>query len=295
MSTITLHPFPRVDKNQVAWKPWMVMLNDEQSDLMDIADDWDPNSSLTISAGVAISNLNRHDLRAPVESKPLLKLTAACQETATTFASEASLESFPGGRYIGSVDVDIDTRRIEGQLVVQAYVLLPVVDNSGQTVPWLMNRIIAESQQLKIGLSADNRGFPTSAVSFKDAGWYPAPWRFDLECTDLADTFNNSIRLYLNQDDKAIVDLIKGKNPSNIREQLVASIHRVLLLTVDRLSNTFGTDRTPDEIADEYPESIAAAARRSAVEHLNLEGLSEALDLIRENPEVLEYLILAKL
>lgn len=295
MSTITLDPFPRLDNKQISWKPWVFMLNGKQTDEMSISDDWDPNSKLTVSAGAVVTGLSHAELRAPAEAAPVLKLAAACQDTAKTFVGEVVLDRL-GARadYAGSVELDVDTTKIEGQLIVHADIVLPVADQSGKAVPWLKNRIIAESQQLKIGLSEDSRGFPTSTASFRQEGWYPAPWRFDLECTDLSDTFNNSIRLYLNQDDKDVRALIDSGKPASMREQLVASIHRILLLTADRLSHNVEPDKTPDQIAEEYPESIAAAARRSAVEHLSLETLDEALDLIRENPEELDYLIMAK-
>ncbi|OFT96224.1 hypothetical protein [Brevibacterium sp. HMSC22B09] len=294
MSTITLHPFPRLTNSQLNWTPFALMLNGAPTDIMDLADDWDPNSKLTISAAVTINDLNRDELRAPETSVPVLKLTVACQDTATTFVGEVVLDESADHRCTGSVELDIDTEKIENQLIVQAVVVLPVSGGAGRTVPWLNNRIIAESRQLRIGLSAENRGFPTSAASFKEEGWYAAPWRFDLECSDLSDTFNNSIRLYLNQDDKNVLELVKSGKPKDLREQLVASIHRVMLLTAERLSHSYGPKTSSDQIAETYPDSIAAAARRSAVEHLGLESLDEALSLIRENPEELEYLIMAK-
>lgn len=294
MSTITLHPFPRLTSDQLNWAPFSITLNDAPTDVMDLADDWDPNSKLTISAAVTINGFNRDELRAPETSVPILKLTVTCQDTAATFVGEVVIDEYADRRCEGSVELDIDTKKIENQLIVQAVVVLPLSDGAGRTVPWLKNRIIAESRQLKIGLSAENRGFPTSAASFKEEGWYAAPWRFDLECSDLSDTFNNSIRLYLNQDDKDVLKLVKSGKPKELREQLVASIHRVMLLTAERLSHSYGPKMSSDQIAEAYPESIAAAARRSAVEHLGLESLDEALSLIRENPEELEYLIMAK-
>lgn len=294
MNTITLSPFPRLERQQVAWSPFAFMLNDEPSEPTAIANEWDPNATLTVSIGVKVADLDHDELSAPVRATPVLKLTAACQDTATTFVSEVALDGVTPHRFTGSTVLEIDTRKIEREIIIYAAVVLPVADNSGKTVPWLRNRIIAESKRLKISLASGIRSFPTSAASFKEEGWYPVPWRFDLMSTELSDDFNHAVRLYLNQDDKQVLQLVNGRDSQNMRDQLVASIYRVLLLTAERLRRGLQPDTTPDRVADEFPESIAAAARRSAVEHLGLGSLDEALNMLRENPEELEYLIMAK-
>lgn len=303
MSTISIHPYPRLDSNAVTWGNWILRHNDKLSSEFDLDRDWDVLSQLKVEiavevklpAGTLDTSQLYNQLDAPLGSKPTMHVLVACPETLATFEKRVSLEH-EADKLRASANVDIESSRVFGSLILRAWITLPVADPQGGSIPWLENRIVAVAVQKRLRLTLGEMvpEFPTKAISFKEENhlYNNAPWYFEVECHDLRTPFSHdSFELVLNADNSDVLKMIEGKDPKNLLNQLKASLARVQLQTVLRLSEETSDQDSIDEIAQDYPSSITASAQRIAVDHLYRRSLADALNLLRDNPAEFEYLI----
>ena len=293
-STVRIYPFPRFHEKHVKWGQWQIQIDGDAVESTDVPDRWDPNSEILISISVDIVELQKSRLQTST-SLPSLWAAVACRETGRTFSQTVPLrfKANRAARLTAEALLKVDASRIESNLDLSAMLTAPVSRPDLGSPTWLQRRIVAEGPISRINLDREIREFPTSAISFEAEGWFDAPWRIDLMASHLSDNFSTAIRLHFNEDYKNVVELIKGRNRGNTREALHAAILRVLLHTAFALSRNLTDSETPDEIASDFPESIGAAAHRAATDHLKLRSLYEALVLIRDNPEELDYRIAA--
>ncbi|WP_432790469.1 hypothetical protein QYM46_01470 [Brevibacterium sp. K11IcPPYGO002] len=145
---------------------------------------------------------------------------------------------------------------------------------------------------MRLPLDTELDGFPTSSYSFDKEGMPAAPWRLVVSADELEAPFAHSIRLELNEDFAPVRKLISGNPDPHVVRELDAAIVRVLIATATRLSSTIADQKSVEEVAAEYPESVVAAAQRAAEHYLQM-SLSAAVKSYRLTPEQHEYEVVA--
>ncbi|WP_350270230.1 hypothetical protein AAFP32_00910 [Brevibacterium sp. CBA3109] len=178
--------------------------------------------------------------------------------------------------------------RIDGNVVSQVLTVRTELIGEDNSQPWLRRRIVAEGPTLRVPLDAELDGFPTSSYSFDKEGMPEAPWRLVVSADELEAPFAHSVRLELNEDFAPVRKLIGGNPELYVVRELDATIVRVLIASAARLSSTDARDKTLEEVAAEYPDSIAAAAQRASEQYLQM-SLSAAIKSYRLTPDKHDY------
>lgn len=216
MKAIQLYPYPRLDS--VEWSQLELAVNGRPVDPAQLAHRWDANStiSLSLSATAPTDDLRKY-------GTPTLTLSAGCSETAES-ATDSS--PFTSGATLSSATaaVTLNGSRLAQQMEIRATLNSPYGQEG-----WLHRRIIAERPAERIALQSELRGFPTSAQSFLELQWRPAPWSLHINATDLSDPFAHSIRLILNVDYPRVEELIEGRSQPHVGTALNAAILRALM------------------------------------------------------------------
>lgn len=288
MTKAVFYPYPRLDAPHVRWSEWSVSVDGREVAIVDLADSWDANSELvfrrTVTIGVdAYRNLGGGEVR--------LILTASCKHTAITRYAAAAL-TFDRASGTAVADVRIAGRDISEALELRSKIVLPVPAKLGEQrgPAWLSTRVVAEAKSADIRLSSDTDAFPTVAYSFEEHGILDAPWRISINAEEPEAPFLHSIRLELNEDYSLIRDLMDGKPNATVEAELDASITRALVGGIARMSEITHADTRMDQIAAEYPDSLAAGAQRATKTYLK-RSLDAAIRLYRTRPEDFEYLL----
>lgn len=279
MTKQRLYPYPRIAAKNLEWGEWMLKINGNlvAEDLL--ADEWDANSELILGISVQAERDSISDLG--VDS-PKLALTATCPSTAyADYADSAFLLDQ------GSMTATVGLKVVGGD-VSQLLLVQPEIIGVDRAEQWLDRRILAKGPSLRIPLDTELDGFPTSSYSFDQRGLPEAPWRLIISADELEATFAHSVRLELNEDYASVRKLIKGNPDPHLARELDAAIVRVLIATASRLSTGSNEGRSPDDVAGEFPDSIAAAAKRASEQYLQL-SLSAAVRSYRLTPEKHEY------
>lgn len=279
MSKQRLYPFPRIAAKELDWGEWDLRINGNQASYSSISDAWDASSELVLGISVRVSpdSLSSLDIQ-----NPKLAITATCPSTAFAIYADAELRS-ESSSATATAEV-----RIAGSDVSQVLVIRPEVVGDDQSQPWLRRRILGEGPSLRIPLDTEMDGFPTSSYSFDQRGMPEAPWRLVVSADELEAPFAHSIRLELNEDFKPVRKLIAGNPEPHVVRELDAAIVRVLIATAARLSSGRAEGRSPDDVAAEFPDSIAAAAQRASEQYLHL-SLAAAVKSLRLTPQKHEY------
>lgn len=285
MSRTLLYPYPRLQLAAPSWSAWKIVVDSHEVSSTEFTDAWDANSALEFSLSVSIPSEALLRMRG---SNPVLLLSASCAETAFTATAETPFIASPTS-LTAAGHLSLSGSEISQKLTLRAQVLLPVAAQGGAP-EWTSRRIVGEARALELELDSDLSGFPTSARSFSAAHLPDAPWDIKVTATDLSDSFSNSIRLYLNEDYPLIRELMNGKPKSHVEAELSASIARTLLNTSRRLWDMAPEVESPDAVAEEHPDSIAAAGKRAAGTYLRV-TLAEAIHLMRSRPETVEFRI----
>ncbi|WP_166969168.1 hypothetical protein [Brevibacterium atlanticum] len=279
MSRQRLYPFPRLTAGDLDWGDWTIQLNGSQTTISAISEDWDSNSVLTLGTTV---RANTHQLSSVGVRNPKLALSVACPSTAFSSGKDVQLQL---GQSSMTAEAEVT---VEGSLVSQVLTVRAQVIGDDESEPLLRRRIVAEGPTLRLPLDTELDGFPTSSYSFDKQGMPEAPWRLLVSADELEAPFAHSIRLELNEDFAPVRKLISGNPDPHVAHELDAAIVRVLIATAARLSSGNEPQKLPEEVAAEYPDSVAAAAQRASEQYLRL-PLSAAVKSYRLAPEKLEY------
>lgn len=285
MSRTLLYPYPRLQPAALSWSAWRIVVDGHEVSPTEFTDAWDANSAMEFSLSVSIPSEALLRMRG---SNPVLLLGASCADTAFTNTAETPFIASPTS-LTAAGNLSLSGSDISQKLTLRAQILLPV-DARGGAPEWTSRRILGEVRPLELELDSDLSGFPTSARSFSAAHLPDAPWDIKVTATDLSDSFSNSIRLYLNEDYPLIRELMNGKPKPHVEAELSASIARTLLNTSRRLWDMAPEVESPDALAEEHPDSIAAAGKRAAGTYLRV-NLAEAIHLLRSRPETVEFRI----
>lgn len=282
---VTVDPYPRLDSSQpdqVRWSALRWVVDGEEVEADRIRDRWDRNSTLSLKIGVSVG---REALGRIGSETAEMAVTLACRSTGWCESRRSSLvDGFSkSGPLRTVVDIDAPGRDLAEEITVDAVLTAPF-HAGGSVGDWLSRRIIAAMTTARISLSDQEPGFPTSAVSFAAKGWPPVPWSLRFRSFEPQDAFSTSARIYLNQDLRAVSRMIDGGGDSQSQAALKMTIMRGILQHVGACAD----DHPLDCIAEEHPESLAAAAYRTATQHLRYASLAEAMSDLRNRPHILE-------
>lgn len=286
MSKLVLFPYPRLADSEVHWSDWTVSLDGHNTSADEVADAWDAKSQMffRISARVGMNALKNIG-----GGRLSLMVTASCRDTAYTATSTSEFIHDPESANAQG-QVMLAGRDVAESVELRAKILLPVEAEASSDSRVLCRRIVAESRAVKVPLNSDLAGFPTTSYSFNDHKIPDAPWRIEVTADELEAPFSQSVRLHLNEDYPLVRELMDGSPRPFVEAELTASITRVLIASVAALADNEMHGRSPDTVAAENPESIAAAAKRATEQYLK-KSLNAAVKDLHLQPERLEYAI----
>lgn len=282
MSRVILYPYPRLDQKDVTWNEWTAQLDGRTIALEEIADAWDTDAKLTFGLQVSTSPEALRTAQADARLTRLV-IAASCRDTAFTATSETGLIS-DGMTLTATAEVTVSGHDVSEALDLKAHLIAPLPDDA----VWLNRRILADARPRRVALDSSLAGFPTVAFSFNSESVPDAPWRLVVSAEDAEAPFAHSVRLELNEDYALIRELLDGQISSLVQAELDSSISRVLIGTVARLMDSATDHRSPDDLAAEAPDSIAAAAERAAKQYLK-KSLNAALKEYRLHPDRFEH------
>lgn len=282
MSRVVLYPYPRIHQNDITWNEWTAQLDGRTIDLEEIADAWDADADLTFGLHVSTSP---EALETAQADKRLARLVvaASCRDTAFTATSEAGFIS-DGKVLTATAEITVPGHDVSEALDLKAHLIAPLPDGTS----WLNRRIIADARPRRVALDSSLAGFPTVAFSFNAESVPDAPWRLVVIADDAQAPFAHSVRLELNEDYTLVQELLDGQISSLVQAELDSSISRVLIGTVSRLMDSTSGHWSPEDLAAEAPDSIAAAAQRASKQYLK-KSLNAALKDYRLQPERFEH------
>lgn len=297
MSAISrIDPFPRVDNPSTpadllpSWGPVSMNIDGVATRSGEAAGAWDRNSNFSIHVPVSLSTEGLEHLRT---EEIFLSATLSCRATCRSATAKTKLARVGEDILRGEVTVELLGSEVDEELVLEA-VLVAAYSPRVDSAPWLRRRVVASMESIRVVLGDEERGFPTSAVSFDEQKWPDAPWRILVDATDPADSFSRCVRLYLNQDMSVAKKIIEEKASDSLMKLLQMSIVRALLEWASRVHEP--TLECPlDETAAEHPDSVAAAARRSATQHLGYASLNECLEQLKSRPDSFEMQLMSRM
>lgn len=278
MAALVLHRYPRLPRDAHRWFTWAARVDSWAGNLNEVADRWDANSTITFMLDVEVALAAAQDLEVADEID--LLVTASCSPTAVSVSSRVRLER-RGDSLRARAEVKLHGHQLAEKARLTAVLVAPFGD-----LPWLRDRIIAEGPTARVALRQEAQGFPVSVVSFDAEGWRASPWRFEVLATHPADTFDQALRLFVNEDFPEAAALLDGSGSKMARTLLEAAIARQLIATASYLAQA--TTQELDAVAAENPDSVAAAGAKAANRYFG-SSLKDTCRLYREQPERFEH------
>lgn len=280
MSKVTLSPYTRLRSSGVVWNPWSVSIDERPIALNEVADQADAHSALTFAVEVTVPVVELEKLGLQSNNLELV-VSVSCSATAFSKSGTVRLTTVESS-YNAAATVTISGDAVAESLSLRAHII-----SRSEKSHWLARRILATAPVERVPLDSEQIGFPTVSFSFGSAGLPDAPWRLIVDADEPEASFMHSVRLELNEDFPLVCDYLDGKNVPLISSQITALIVRVLVGTIARLVADDYAGRSPDEIALDEPDSIAASAARAAKNYLN-STLGRAVSEYQAHPEVFE-------
>lgn len=133
-------------------------------------------------------------------------------------------------------------------------------------------------------------GFPTSAISFEEAGRFRVPWMVEVdELVELEQSYTSAVRLYVNTDLQAGMKIIDTTAPDETFQLIEADIQFAVLHALRPISEAL-SETELKETAEQNPQSFIAVGLQYAG-NLKL-PLKEAMRISHEEP--LKFLAYAR-
>lgn len=279
MSKVVFYPFPRLQS--VNWSELTATVEGAAYTFDQLPDLWDSNSEATFRVSAAIDRAVFEVVEADLASTRLV-IEVTSRDTAYSSVKEASFV-YKADSLEATVEIDVTGSSVSESLEISTSIIAPVDE-----IRWLRRRVISTGPGVRVPLNSDMVGFPTSAFSFNEEQLPAAPWRLVMSAEDLEAPFAHSVRLELNEDFQVVREFIEGKANPSVRAELVSTIARVLIGTIAGIKLTSNDSRSAEEISEEAPDSITAAASRASAQYLG-SSLDAAIGLYIRQPELFDY------
>lgn len=232
---VTAYPYKRIRSSACLWDE-LEILYPEDANFENLSEKWDYDVDLEIKVSVELSErmLSADQLAGLDEIK--LAVDVHCPVTMwrnyMVAVPEASAE-IGTRRY--SVIVQIPGCMVSERLDIRPYLIAPTL------VPFfrepISQVIMSEGPSKSLILENSLAYFPTSILSFSEANWASAPWRFELTAGTLEDLYANCSRLYVNSD-KKVSEVLSNAEDGPLNANAVTAITRdVMLVTLMKLSS----------------------------------------------------------
>lgn len=274
----------QIKSKYVVWNEWTARVNGNQINLDLLADYWDDQSVVEFEIGLELKSKSIEDRAKNIE----LLATVACQATATIKSKRVALKP-NGPHFENSLVIGFQGKELAHNVRMSANLIEQ--QQMTEDKSWIAELIVASHKTQLVNLISGHRDFPVSGFSFKERHEPDIPWKFEISFSDISECFYTSFRLLLNSDFSKIKKFETGKEDSVTRSALEKAIMSALLHSTCRAYFSVDNSRSSDEIAFESPDSVAAAARRIAVEQLEYESLERALIMCVQSPHLVEQRI----
>lgn len=232
---ITAYPYKRIKTSACLWEDYEIIYPTDCS-FEDISEKWDYDVDLELKVAVELSEL----ALAPEQREGLdgirLVIDAHCPSTMwRDYEVDGAEIVVDAGTRKYSASIQIPGHLVSELLEVRTYLVGPIV------VPFfgkeISQVILAEGPSKTIFLENSLAYFPTSILSFSEANWVDAPWRFELSPGTLDDLYINCSRLYINSD-KEISEILSNSEGDALNINAITAIMRdVLLVTLMKLTS----------------------------------------------------------
>ncbi|HCM95871.1 MAG TPA: hypothetical protein DIT09_14850 [Glutamicibacter sp.] len=242
---VTAYPYKRIKTSACLWDE-MEIVSPEGYNFSNLSEKWDYDVDLQLKISVELSVASLSEEQRLDLEKIQLVVDAHCPSTMWRTHSMVVAEptSDPGTRVFSAI-VDIPGREVISSLDITPSLVGPM------NVPFFNKEIsrvtLVEGPSKSLRLEASLSYFPTSILSFSEANWVAAPWRFEMTALSLDDLYVNASRLYINSDMKISEFLVSSEN-NFANSNVVSAVTRdVLMTTLIKITN----DRALREECDE--------------------------------------------
>lgn len=232
---VTAYPYNRIKTSACLWDE-LEIINPEDCNFENLSEKWDYDVDLEIKVTVELSE----SALAPAQRAGLdgikLVIDAHCASTMWRAYKTVSADIVAdAGTQKYSAILHVPGREVSDLLEIRPYLVGPV------SVPFfekpISQVILVEGPSKTIALENSLAYFPTSILSFSEANWVSAPWRFELSPGTLDDLYLNCSRLYINSD-KKVSEVLSNAEGDALNASAVTAITRdVLLVTLMKLTS----------------------------------------------------------
>jgi hypothetical protein len=278
MSVIQTFPYLRPKQDRFRVKDWQLQKKENLEPLVDVLEDWDPGTPLSIQVGIELDIENiRADCQIPPTDK--LRLSLLWHSTGTGLRGKGSQIDLDG-KYPSRNEIlslDVEGSLLGDRLRLEILLLLPYPGTSLVALsPKLPGSIIWRTEKIII-LEGRASRFPTEVIDFAASSWLPeeAGWFLDWDSSDLQQPALGSFRLLINSRHEKVMQALKGSSPSDmlIQNAIRFDVGRTMIM---------GALDQDDFVAnsDNYKEgSIGVVIRRllnGLFPNQSIEGLHQA-------------------
>lgn len=200
--SLPLLPHRSLSPDSVHWGEWTYTRgNQDPSPIPPSFADWDYTEELSL--GVTMTEVDEPSLRDCVgnlDVPVLLVGVVDCRATLKRFIAKQTLRSGAA-----SLAFQLPSGEVAGQITLTQHLVLGARQPTGgeDHSPRAMGSRLAASPSTTVYLEGGPTQFPTEALSFKQAGLEPVPWKLQFDTSDLSVPFLGAVRLWVNTDHAA--------------------------------------------------------------------------------------------
>lgn len=278
MATIETRPFATSSKHSVQLE---TRLLEPDVPMEKLSEEWEFGRDVVVRVDATIADSFWQETGVSHSEGARLTATAACFPARASWTGGSDFRQ-QGDGWRASVIL-----RIDGAIAAEEVTLEAFVSGPGRTRSDDARFSIHQHAKLwesgKTVLALEQPvGFPTSALSFEDAGRYEVPWMVEVaDGVDAEHSYSSAIRLYVNTDLEMGVKVLETTASPEIFLMLETEIQFAVLHALWRDSR-YRTETELLEIAEGSPLSFAALGQQYA-RNLGM-SLREAMRLSHEEP-----------
>ena len=231
---MTVFPYKRIKPPSCLWDELEIIYPEDCSP-EDLSSKWDYDVDLQFKVSVELSEITLTPEQLAGVEEVKLAIDVHCPSTMWR-GHEIATSDMPteAGTRRFSVTVNVPGNMVSESLEVKPFLVGPV------EVPFfdspISQVVLIEGPTKSLVLENSLFYFPTSILSFSEAKWVNAPWRFELTPQSLDDLYANSSRLYINSD-KKISEILRNADGDALNSTAITAITRdLLLVTLMKLS-----------------------------------------------------------
>lgn len=278
-----------LDTKHVRWNDWRTRVNGHDVDLELLDEYIDEHSTVEFIVGTRVDGLSILERASNIR----LHASVACLATGVIKSQDNFLKLEKERKtFESSVSVTFKGTELADEIRLSANLI------EHRKVPpreqWRSSLSVASMRTQKANLISGVRDFPTTGFSFRENNYSDVPWQFEISFTDISENFFTGFRLLLNSDFPRVKKLETDKADAATRSALDKAVMTAILQSVAHTYLSSESDKSPDQIAVDNPDSVAEAARRIAVEQLEYDSLEKAIRSYEKRPHSVNQRIDAK-